>query len=88
MMKGEEELVCALISQPSLKTAADRHCGSQDARGEDSRASLSSGTGWLEKFIVPLEIKIIIIIKTQSQRLLIRTQTRRHALSPHLALPA
>lgn len=31
MMKGEEELVCALISEPNLKTAADRHSGSQDA---------------------------------------------------------
>lgn len=31
MMKGEEELVCALISEPNLKTAADRHTGSQDA---------------------------------------------------------
>lgn len=31
MMKGEEELVCVLISELNLKTAADRHSGSQDA---------------------------------------------------------
>lgn len=65
MMKGEEELVCALISQPSLKTAADCHSGSQDARGgQDSRASLSSGTGWLEKFIVPLSLSLHVTFQT------------------------
>ena len=31
MMKGEEELVCALISELNLKTAADRHSSSQGA---------------------------------------------------------
>lgn len=31
MMKSKEELVCALISELNLKTAVNRHYGSQDA---------------------------------------------------------
>lgn len=31
MMKGEKELVCALISELNLKTAVNRHSSSQDA---------------------------------------------------------